>query len=300
MNLELNRLFSEFSAFFPPNEENISLFNKRVDNLGCERSIIGKSILGRDINLFRMGCGHKSIIFVGAHHGSEYITASVLHFLIYYLSVSDGKELGICISHLFSSYTVFIVPLLNPDGVSLCLEGAKPSPLFKRQMNMSAGQGFSKWQANARGVDLNHNYSFGFREYKAIEAERGIIPGRSLYSGEYPESEPESRSLANLVRAVAPSLIVSLHSQGEEIYYSPRDAGVSALANYTAELLGYRASVPEGTAAFGGLCDYTGGELNIPSMTLEIGKGENPLPGYLLPYLCKSLIPTLLKLIMTA
>ena len=29
---------------------------------------------------------------------------------------------------------------------------------------------FSHWQANARGVDLNHNYDSGFYEYKKIES----------------------------------------------------------------------------------------------------------------------------------
>jgi g-D-glutamyl-meso-diaminopimelate peptidase len=268
-----------------------------MGKMGASAMLLGKSILGRDIDLYTLGEGAKSVLIVGAHHGSEYVTASVLHFLIYYSLSSEGGELGISLSHLLKTYRLFIVPLLNPDGVSLCLEGIKPSPLYERQMKMANEQGFGKWQANARGVDLNHNYGFGFYEYKKIEREKGIFPGRSLYSGEYPESEPETRALAGLVKVISPKLIISLHSQGEEIYYSPKTKRADRVAHFASAALGYKLSSATGTACYGGFCDYTGYTLGIPSLTLELGRGENPLEDFWFPILCKRLTAGLLRLI---
>ena len=163
---------------------------------------------------------------------------------------------------------------------------------------MSGGD-FSMWQANARGVDLNHNYDSGFLEYKRLEREEGIGAGPSLYSGEYPESEPETRGTANLIRTLSPAAVISLHTQGEEIYYQPKDRKMARRAERLAGLCGYSVGTPAGTAAYGGLCDYTG-SLGIPSFTLELGKGVNPLSESDVPAIfarvgeALALLPTLL------
>ena len=36
--------------------------------------------------------------------------------------------------------------------------------------------------------------------------------------------------------------------------------------------------MPSGSAEYGGMADYSGGVLKIPSFTVEVGKGKNPLP----------------------
>ena len=151
----------------------------------------------------------------------------------------------------------------------------------------------SPWQANARGVDLNHNFNCGFFEYKKTETERGITAGATLYSGEYPESEPESRAVASLVRVLSPIGVISLHSQGEEILHGESEK-LFRIGERMTELSGYPNAAPSGTAAYGGLCDYTS-SIGIPSFTVEVGKGRNPLPINLLPRLYSRLYPLLLR-----
>ena len=174
--------------------------------------------------------------------------------------------------------------MLNPDGVQLQLRGAAGFPHEKRLIAMNRGStDFSHWQANGRGVDLNHNYNAGFADYKALERESGIAGGApTRYSGEYPESEPETRALADYLRLDSTvRMILTLHTQGEEIYFTsggqcpPRGRGI---AEVLARLSGYRCAEPIGMAAYGGLTDWAIRELNCPSFTLECGKGENPLP----------------------
>ncbi len=248
----------------------------------AEYGTVGKSILAKDIEYFRIGCGNKHVIVVGAHHAMEHITASALYDFIDFLNekLTRGETFcGVNIPFLLKKFSFWIIPCLNPDGVEMHISGIEKTPLYDRQMRMNGGSSdFSSWQANARGVDLNHNYSQGFFEYKRLEAAESITPGNTRYSGEYPESEPETRSLANFIRALSPSAVVSLHTQGEEIYSKPESNYVKRIAERLSLTVGYKSTQPTGLASFGGLCDYTGGGLGIPSFTVEVGQGENPLP----------------------
>ena len=240
--------------------------------------LLTKSILSRAIEGYKIGKGKRCVFIVGTHHAMESITANLSFLLIDYLlaNADSGNVKGVNCKLLLSKYSFIIIPCLNPDGVELRLHGVSDTPLKQRQMRMSGGD-FTAWQANARGVDLNHNYDYRFFEYKAIERERGILAGATLFSGEFPESEPESRAVGNLVRTIAPVAVVALHAQGEEIYAYPRVPHVERAARRLSALSGYSLGEPTDTAAYGGLCDYTGA-MGIPSFTYEVGKGQNPLP----------------------
>lgn len=257
----------------------------------AECGIIGKSILAKDIEYFRVGCGKRHIIAVGAHHAMEYITASALYDFIGFLNEKSTRGetfCGVSIPFLLKRFSFWVIPCLNPDGVEMHLSGIEKTPLYERQLRMNSGScDFSAWQANARGVDLNHNYNLGFFEYKRLEKVEGITPGCTRYSGEYPESEPETRSLANFIRALAPTAVVSFHTQGEEIYSKPETEYAGRIAERLSRSVGYKSAKPSGLAAYGGLCDYTGAALGIPSFTVELGQGKNPLPDTAYTSICE-------------
>lgn len=265
-----------------------------------KETIIARSILSRPIEGYFIGEGKKYITVFAAHHALETITTNIAFLLIDMLlgRSKNGSINNVDCKLMLSKYCFLIVPCVNPDGVELRFHGASDSILRERQMRMS-GEDFSSWQANARGVDLNHNYDSGFLEYKELERLSGVVAGASLYSGEYPESEPETRGVANLIRTLSPIAVVSLHTQGEEIFYQPRDRKTARSAGRLATLVGYTVGTPEGTAAYGGLSDYTG-SLGIPSFTLELGKGFNPLSESDVPTIfarvgeALALLPTLL------
>ncbi len=272
------------NRFFLPTSQNRCAYSEEYLKKypAAECGIIGKSILARDIEYFRLGCGKRHIIAVGAHHAMEYITASVLYDFIDFLNekITRGETYcGVNVPFLLKRFSFWIIPCINPDGVEMQLTGIEKTPLCDRQIRMNGGScDFSLWQANARGVDLNHNYNLGFLEYKRLEEGEGIVPGSTRYSGEYPESEPETRSLANFIRTLLPSAVVSLHTQGEEIYSKPDSEYVGRIAKRLSSAMGYKHSQPSGLASYGGLCDYTGEVLGIPSFTVELGQGKNPLP----------------------
>ena len=248
------------------------------------RRTLGKSILGRDIPLMLLGRGKRKLLYVSTHHATEWLTSRLL--LAFLSELCEAAEAhahpyGIDVEFLLEQRMLCLVPMLNPDGVAIHL-GSQDDPLAERRLRMTENADFSHWQANARGVDLNHNYSVGFAEYKAGEGALGITGGApTRYSGDAPESEPETAALAAFIRSVKPRLVMSLHTQGEEIYYRGGGCeldGVRAAALRLSSLSGYRLGEAVGPAAYGGLCDYTTAALGIPSFTVECGRGENPLP----------------------
>ena len=266
------------------NELNIIAQENEIINL----TNVGVSILNKDIPLVTLGdeFAKKSVLYVSTHHASENICTSVMiSFIKDYLSAykSLAQISGINVRYLFKMRKIYIVPMLNPDGVDYRLNGINDeNPIKDRVIAYNEGEDFSKWNANARGVDLNHNYNAGFNEYKMYEKANSITAGKTKYSGEYPESEPETKSLADFIRIIKDSLkgIITLHTQGEEIYCKSNGNAVKnteIISRHVSRLCGYPIRDAEGSASYGGLTDWVIREMNVPSYTLECGKGENPL-----------------------
>ncbi len=242
---------------------------------------IGKSILSRDIDCYKIGKGRRAILAVGAHHALEYISSLAIYDFIDFLLEKTTRPRTFCnisLDFLLDSYSYYLIPALNADGIELVNGTADENVLYERQKRQNGSDDFSEWQANGRGVDLNHNYDWGFAEYKKIEEREGIAAGRTRYSGEYPESEPETRSLASLVRTLMPIAVVSLHTQGREIFYAPEAPRIAKSAQRLAHSVGYTVAERDGHNSYGGFCDYTGNALGIPSFTVELGRGKSPLP----------------------
>ena len=259
------------------------------ENEMLKLSYIGNSILSRPIPVITVGDfkAQKSVLYVATHHATENICTSVLVKFLNELSESSKRHencCGINLDFLFKTRKIYVIPMLNPDGVEYRLNGTdEMNPLYDRVMKYSNGGDFSKWNANARGVDLNHNYDAYFNEYKKHESELGILPGNGKYSGEAPESEPETSALASFIRYNTDELcgVLTLHSQGEEIYYKSRGMCPKKsefLAGMIGRMTGYKPSEAQGMSSCGGLTDWFIKEIGKPSFTIECGMGENPLP----------------------
>ncbi len=233
---------------------------------------VGESVEGRSLYTMRVGEGERKIFFCGAHHGSEWLTAKMLVRFLW-------EEL--LPRKIHPSLSVFVLPMVNPDGVEISQKGAsRRHRSYRELIRMNKGEDFTHWQANARGVDLNHNYRAGWTECKELERAMGIFgPGPTRFGGEEPESEPESRAVADFTRKERFSSSVSFHSQGEVIYWdSSGKSGGEGLAKRLSVASGYPLDVPEGIAAGGGYKDWVTLAFGTPSFTVEMGQGENPLP----------------------
>lgn len=241
-------------------------------------SVIGSSIMGRDLICFKIGKGTQNVMFAAAFHGLEYLTSAVMmKFLFDYArSVSCKTELfGFGAEQIYGNVTLYVIPMVNPDGIDIAINGLDLQNKYHKYLYDTLGTlDYSHiWQANARGVDLNHNYDALWEPITS-----GAAPGK--YGGRFPESEPETQAIVNLVKKIDFSMVIALHSQGEEIYYDFNNeipSGALKLADEMAKASGYTVCRPSGTASFGGFKDWFISSFHKKGFTVEIGKGKNPL-----------------------
>ena len=252
-----------------------------------ETGIAGKSVLGKNLYYIKLGRGVNQVFYNGSHHALEWITSPLLMKFIENFSkaYADGTTIkGYDIRDIWNRSTIYIIPMVNPDGVNLVIDGLqKENPYYSKLIEWNKGNmNFSKvWQANSRGVDLNHNYDASWNLSKQAEAIYGITgPGPTRYSGLYPESEPESRAIANFTRSHNFRLVIAYHSQGEAIYWTysnimPRDS--RAIAELFARVSGYKLEIPTGIVSYAGYKDWFIDKYVRPGFTFEVGKGKNPV-----------------------
>lgn len=254
-----------------------------------ETGSAGSSVLGRSLLYLRLGTGPNRVFYNGSHHALEWITSPLLmkfteNFLNAYLL---GKTMpgGFNPREIWEKSSVYLVPMVNPDGVDLVLNGLRPeNPYYGDLIRWNNGSDdFSTdWEANNRGVDLNHNYNAAWEQSKQAEEEYGITgPGPTRYSGPYPESEPETRAMVRFTRKHDFRLVMAYHSQGEVIYWNFMDLAPpegKIIGEQLSRLSGYRLDQTTGIASYAGYKDWFIQEYRRPGYTVEVGLGKNPLP----------------------
>ncbi|NHL37321.1 LysM peptidoglycan-binding domain-containing protein [Clostridium botulinum] len=250
--------------------------------------VAGKSVLGKNLYYIKLGDGSNEVFYNGAHHALEWITALLLMKFIedFSRAYSEGIKIkGYNIKDIWNRSSIYIMPMVNPDGVDLVINGLqRNNPYYDDLIKWNNGStDFSKnWQANIKGVDLNHNYNASWYESKIAEESYGVYgPGPTRYGGPYPESEPESRSVADFTRNHNFRLILAYHSQGEVIYWTYRDIippSAREIGELFSKVSGYELSETVGIASYAGYKDWFIAQFKRPGFTIEVGKGTNPLP----------------------
>ena len=253
-----------------------------------EVGVAGRSVLGRDLTYIKLGNGPNQVFYNGSHHSLEWITTPLLMKFIENFSraYTDGTSIrGYDVRDIWNQSTIYIIPMVNPDGVDIVLNGLQPdNPYYEDilRWNRTGLPLSSVWQANVRGVDLNHNYDALFYEYKELAERLGYgTPGPTRYPGPFPESEPESRAVADFTRAHDFRLVLAYHSQGQVIYWDFQNlatAEARRIGELFAQVTGYSLDETFGTAAYSGYKDWFIQEYGRPGYTIEIGRGRNPLP----------------------
>jgi g-D-glutamyl-meso-diaminopimelate peptidase len=252
-----------------------------------ETGVAGKSVLGQNLYYIKLGRGENQVFYNGAHHALEWITSPLLMKFIENFSkaYADGTTIkGYNVRDIWSRSTIYLIPMVNPDGVDLVIDGLqKENPYYSRLISWNKGStDFSKvWEANIRGVDLNHNYDASWNLSKEAEAIYGITgPGPTRYSGPYPESEPESRAVVGFTKNHNFRLVIAYHSQGEVIYWTysnimPPDARV--IAELFSRVSGYALAEATGIVSYAGYKDWFIEKYIRPGFTIEVGRGKNPV-----------------------
>ena len=252
--------------------------------------VIGESVFGRPIRALVIGNGERKVIYSAAHHANEWITALVLLKFAEDLAqaIQNNQRIyGILAKNIAAAATVYLVPMVNPDGVNLVV-GASPQGSLPYETARELAESYPEipfpegWKANNYGVDLNLQYPAGWLQAREIKFMQGFTrPGPRDYVGRYPLSQKESRALAEFTERIDPILVLAYHSQGEVIYWQFRDyvvPGAEALAREFARLSGYALEEVPYASGFAGYKDWFIQRWRRPGFTIEVGQGENPLP----------------------
>ena len=267
-------------------EETLEALGAVYPFLQTER--LARTAFGRPITAASLGRGDRRVLYSAAHHANEWLTATVLlKFLEDYAQAleTDGTIAGVSARELYETATIFLVPMVNPDGVDLVTGAATQA---EREQAESLAEFYPNipfpdgWKANLSGVDLNLQYPAGWLTAREIKFAQGYTrPGPRDFVGRFPLSQPEVQALADYTQRIDPELVIAWHSQGEVIYWQYGGIevpGAREIAERFANLSGYRLEDTPYNSSFAGYKDWFIQTYRRPGFTIEVGTGENPLP----------------------
>lgn len=255
----------------------------------CRTELLTTTAFDRPIRTLVIGTGPRKVIYTAAHHANEWITALLLLKFAEDLaqSIADNTALlGIPGQQIAREATIYMVPLVDPDGVDLVVGALRGGPGYRQAERI--GRQFpqipfpSGWKSNLNGVDLNLQYPAGWLQAREIKFMQGFDrPAPRDYVGRAPLDQKESRALAGYTEFIDPELVLAFHSQGKQIYWKYQDIeipGARELGEVFAKLSGYTLEDTPYASGFAGYKDWFILRFRKPGYTIEVGQGENPLP----------------------
>ncbi len=205
--------------------------------------IIGYSVAGRPIEVFRFGQGaDERLIIAGIHGGNEWNTIALADELIAY--IDEHPDI------IPSGVSLYILRALNPDG-------------------HARARGY-EGRTNENGVDLNHNFPYRWKKEWKRDGCWNYLP---TTGGTHPGSEPETIVLMNFVNAHDFSALISYHSAALGIFAGglPPFAPSERLAQAMSDVSFY-AYPPYNTGCeySGNLTDWASSVKDIPAVDIEL------------------------------
>lgn len=189
---------------------------------------------------------------------------------------------GYDVTNLLNEFTIYFVPMVNPDGVNLVLNGISSVKDPSKLQNMYlAHNSYRAWKSNINGVDLNRNYPAMWEKIK-----NGFTrPSSEKFKGSSEKSEPETQAIMNLCANNHFELAMAYHAKGEIIYWADEETYRSLpqandLADRLSNLTGYnKQPVSKNPSIYGGgFENWFRAKFLRPAFCIEITPYNGVLP----------------------
>lgn len=262
---------------------------------------IGKSHDNRDILLLKLGLGQNHMICSAGVHGRESINPVVLvkiaqYYAMLYRSHEESfkksksneisklyksrKKYGQilfrrCVYELLNTFTILFIPLLNPDGYMIALEGFDIiKDTYLKNFCSKDNLPYKSWKFNGRGIDINRNFpsKLWMKKNDLDEA----------------ASENETIALIDVFNQYKPLGYLDFHSRGESIYFYRSTMSVEYnkrqldIANKLVDIIDYDLMEPEDEIDIGdsggNTVHYFSEHFNKPAFTIETVEEDADFP----------------------
>jgi carboxypeptidase T len=249
---------------------------------------VGSSLEGRPIWALRIGerqGSDRKLLVLGCHHAREWLAVEVPYLLAEHLVSNAGSD---PVQQWLAQGEIWLAPMVNPDGHE-----------YSRTHDRL-------WRKNRRqnpdgsvGVDPNRNYGYMWGTLNVSTSSH--VPSDQTYIGPRAFSEPETRAVRDLVARELFVGVLSYHSYSQLILYpwgytaqpiaDPDDhTELRELAEDMHKLIRDvhgETYTPEQSSQLyptaGDTTDWTYGEYDIPSFTIELRPDTQEEGGFILP-----------------
>lgn len=225
----------------------------------------------RPVSSLTVGNGKNVLVCTGGVHGRESVNPTVLiKMLKKYCADCTKKK-----NHILHEYRLCVVPLLNPDGYEIALQGFETirNELLRKNAE-KCGVPPEQWRGNARTADINRN--FPCQSY------------RKQKENDFPLSEAESRILVRIFERERSIGYLDFHSRGKEVYWyrgamdREYNARQKKIASCLAKACGYAVGkkeqeMPDVTSG-GNTVQYYAQQYKMPAITVETIEEEAIFP----------------------
>ena len=250
---------------------------------------LGETVDGRKLLCLRVGKKgtKRNILVFGAIHAREYITAELVMKLAE--DYCSAYQRGLSLQELTNDTSVYFIPMANPDGVTISQYGISKIQkddvkrriyhIFELDQQSKIEPYLEKWKSNAEGIDLNRQFDAKWEQYN----DRVGHPSSDHYKGTAPGTAAEAKVLIDLTESESFSRTIGYHTQGQIIYWCYGQQGTllqetKEFAEAIASVTGYRMDTDNEQPDPAGYKDWALSRKGIPSITIEVGRGTNPLP----------------------
>ena len=249
---------------------------------------IGRSVEGRPLWALRIGerrGSDRKVAFLGCHHAREWISVEVPYRLAEHLLEHSSSD---PVQQWLQRGEVWVAPMVNPDGHE-----------YTRTEDRLWRKNRRRNRDGSVGVDPNRNYGYMWGTLDVSTSSH--VPSDQTYVGPRAFSEPEVRAVRDLVARQLFAGVLTYHSYSQLILYpwgytsrpikDSADLGeVRGLAEEMQRLVkgvhGKTYTAQQASQLYptaGDTTDWTYGEYDVPSLTVELRPASAREGGFILP-----------------